>query len=264
MVKSLIVSSAIIALAVTGTAQAGMLADFETTSGYAAGDVYNNSGTASPKWTSASGVFDVAAGVGKDGTAGIITHTSASMSGTPSVAWIPTDTTMGTAFSTKPQMAFSFDLKLVSVSSNTGSSAEIFRIYVGQSQSNGSAYAVYLSVRANGNLQLMNSSYAALNTWKDILDGNTYHTVSGVIDYNAATFSIAVDQGAAFSSTGFSAPYNSADYAAWGSFKVNRRTTEADNVIALDNVSMDVVVPEPAALGLLGVSGLSLLVRKRR
>lgn len=113
------------------------------------------------------------------------------------------------------------------------------------------------------------STVNSVNTIVADQDGtvlNDGQTTSGV-----ATFSYSPTNGLSFSTTGLNNNAAFTNVAVPGfvpsdayTFGIVARTGGATHTLLIDNLTITSVVPEPCGLGLLGVGGLGLLLRRRR
>lgn len=221
---------------------------------------FNNTGNAA--WTAGS-MHAVVAGAGTNGSAAIVTSTTAAANSTQS--YTPTASQWGgeTFDINSSLIHFSFDVKLLSHQAVSS----IARIWIGYQAA--SQAAVELYVQGDGDLAAgTGQSVIKSNAFDDGNDdddaNNQWHTVSGTIDHGTNTYTLLLD-GQLLATRAFDR--GSADaFTGFGGFAVNMRVSgvvdEVHNAIAIDNVVM--TLPEPATAGILILGAAGLLRRRNR
>lgn len=247
---------------VAGSARAAVNINFD---GYATSEI-NGQSTGGISWSGTANTFTVTAGEGVGGSNALVSNGTQTTGA--STLYTPNKSSFNNvAFSTASTvLSYSLDLKLISVDSSSSASALIDRIWLGITSSS-SVSSIYLAIYGDKTLWLDSPGSSKIKKLADLSDLH-YHTISGTIDYTTAAGTITILADGAQVHTGdFVAPMNtgtnSTYYTNYGSIKINRNSGHSGDVFAVDNIQMD-LVPEPSAVGLLGLGAASMIMMGRR
>lgn len=245
--------------AIAGAARAAVNIDFD---GYATSEI-NGQSTGGISWSGTANTFTVTAGEGVGGSNALVSN--GTQTSGASMIYAPTKSSFNNVvFSTASTvLSYSLDLKLISVDAASSAGALIDRIWLGVTSSS-SVYPIYLAIYGDKTLWLDSPGSSKIKKLADLSDSQ-YHTISGTIDYTttAGTITILAD-GTQVHTGNFVAPINTnTTYTNYGSIKINRNSGHSGDVFAVDNIQMD-LVPEPSAVGLLGLGAASMMMMGRR
>jgi hypothetical protein len=250
------------------SAASALTIDFETGSGYAAGNLVGQPSTAgATTWTrtnaaTAANVINVAAGIGVGGSQGIQGVGTGGGSNFVYYGFDTTNTDLGFTFdSASSVLSYSFQWRPTQALDGT-SASDIFRFTIGSSENAGGNAALSLGVRNNGVFVAQDGTNA--RTQAGLFTTNTYATISGEINYATNTFTVFVNNTQQFTDfNGGSLTFNNA--ASNNAFlrigNLSGGTTD-HRTWNLDNIS---VIPEPSAVAaILGLGAFGLVYLRRR
>lgn len=263
--KSKFLLAVLTAAALPFSAQA-FTTGFETTDGYSNGNLSGqpSSGT---QWTRTNGsdlsMIAVAGGVGLGGTAGLINQQGGGSDFTFYRIQL-TNADIGTTFDADSTVLnYSFDWRLNDALFGSNNGAPIFQFSMGGTTNTASDSALGFEIRNGGRLFLLHGGDTAAADGR--FTPQTWHTISGQVDYGANTFTLFVDDVQQFTNV------NGGNLTFRGGAVENatvyfaNRNASTDNASYL-NWSVDnlTVVPEPSTLALLVIAFGSLLLLKNR
>lgn len=266
LLRSTLGATLAMSLAALAGAQA-IVIDFETSSGYTPGNLYNQPGTSgATHWNATSsgityGPLSVTAGAGVDGSQGLVAVANANVVSSV-YQFNPSNTDLGGTFSNaNSQIAFNFQL-----SWDAFGTADFYgRFFVGNILSSQGGDVLKLSWAADGRIiytlsdNTVRFATAADGSVFRATSTDTFYTISGILDYSTKTYSLAIN---GVSQTNGSGSTNIAFVNASGSyvnpnFEVSTLFNNNANFKSwtIDNINY-ALVPEPSSL-LLGVVGLA-------
>lgn len=203
--KTLPTLSVLALLSLTSVSSQAILIDFETDSGYAAGNLYDQPGTpGASKWKTpaaqaSSGVLSVVSNVGVEGSQAVVAGSHATLTSSTYFLNI-TDQDLGDLFdASSSKISFSFALKwdALSAYANQG------RFYVGGTSADNFAgdvlrvawmtdgSMIYSVGQSGGNVAFQVAQNASGNTFRATAD--TFYTIEGVIDYSTKTYTLMIN-----------------------------------------------------------------------